>query len=104
MSHATSHNIITFCWGTFFVVWLFAAFFTKRTVQSETAAERFRYVIPMLIAWFFLFRGQRLGSPLNTQIIPQTDAILILSSFLCLCGLAFCLWARAVIGRHWSGP
>src|SRR6476661_10937762 len=96
-------NISTTCWGIFFIVWVLAALFTKRTVQRETAAQRFRYLIPMVIGWYLLFRGYRLPSPLNIHIIPQTDAILVLSSILCICGVAFCFWARAVLGRNWSG-
>jgi protein-S-isoprenylcysteine O-methyltransferase len=103
MSHVTLRNIIPACWGIFFVVWVLAALFTKRTVQRETAAERFRYIIPMLIGWYFLFRGQRLPRPFNIQIIPQTDAVLVVAAILCACGVAFCLWARAVLGRNWSG-
>src|SRR6476659_1547048 len=103
MSHLALRNIITACWGTFFLVWVLAALFTKRTVQRETAARRFRYVVPMVIGWYFLFRGQRLPRPFNIQIISQTDAVLVVAAILCLCGLGFCLWARAVLGRNWSG-
>ncbi len=103
MSHVTVQNVIPVCWGIFFIVWVVAALFTKRTVYRESAAQRFRYVIPILIGWFLLFRGYRLPAPLNIRIIPQADAILAVSSISCLCGLGFCLWARAVLGRNWSG-
>ena len=96
-------NILPGCWGIFFVVWLLAALSTKRTISSETAARRFRYLIPVLIGWFLLFRGRRLPSPFSIPIIPQTDAILVVSSILCVSGLGLCLWARAVLGRNWSG-
>ena len=96
-------NIISACWGVFFVVWVLAAIFTKRTVYSESPARRLRYVIPIVIGWYLLFRGHRLPQPFNNRIIPVTDAILVVSSILCLCGLGFCLWARAVLGRNWSG-
>ena len=96
-------NIITICWGIIFVVWVLAAIFTKRTVYHESAVRRLRYLIPIVIGWFLLFRGRRLPSPFNTPLIPQTDTILVVSSILCVCGLAICLWARAVLGRNWSG-
>ena len=96
-------NIISACWGVFFIVWLLAAIFTKRTVYNESAARRFRYLIPILIGWYLVFRGHRLPRPFNIQIISQTDAILVVSSILCLCGLGFCLWARATLGTNWSG-
>jgi protein-S-isoprenylcysteine O-methyltransferase Ste14 len=96
-------NIISTCWGVFCVVWLLAALFTKRTVYREDAVRRFRYLIPILFGWFLIFRGYRLPRPFSFDIIPQTDAILIAAAILCLSGLGLCLWARAVLGRNWSG-
>jgi protein-S-isoprenylcysteine O-methyltransferase Ste14 len=96
-------NIITICWGIFFVVWVLAAIFTKRTVYHESGVRRLRYMIPIVIGWFLLFRGHRLPYPFSIEIVPQTDAILVGSSILCMCGLGICLWARAVLGRNWSG-
>jgi protein-S-isoprenylcysteine O-methyltransferase Ste14 len=98
-----ARNIITVCWGAFFVVWVLAALFTKRTVYHESGARRLRYMIPIALGWFLVFRGYRLGTPFNIQVIPQTEAILVAAAILCLCGLGFCLWARAVLGRNWSG-
>ena len=95
--------IISTCWGVFVVVWLLAALFTKRTVYHESGARRLRYIIPILFGWFLVFRGYRLGPPFNIRIIPETEAILVAAAILCLCGLGFCLWARAVLGRNWSG-
>ncbi|MFN2624303.1 MAG: hypothetical protein ABR611_15825, partial [Chthoniobacterales bacterium] len=96
-------NIISICWGIFFVVWVVTAVFAKRTVYRQSGAERLRYMGVIVIGWYLLFRGHRLPSPFNVDIIPQTDAILVLSSILCVAGLGFCLWARAVLGRNWSG-
>jgi len=95
--------IISTCWGVFVVVWVLAALFTKRTVYHESGARRLRYIIPILFGWFLVFRGYRLGPPFNIRIIPETEAILVAAAILCLCGLGFCLWARAVLGRNWSG-
>jgi protein-S-isoprenylcysteine O-methyltransferase Ste14 len=96
-------TIIAACWGVFFIVWVLAAIFTKRTVYRESGAQRLRYVLPIIIGWFLLFRSYRLPYPLNLQLIPQTDAILVLAAILCVCGVSFCVWARAVLGRNWSG-
>ena len=100
---SVAKNIISACWGAFFLVWVLAALFTKRTVYHESGARRLRYIIPVLFGWFLVFRGHRLPPLFNLDIIPQTDAILVAAAILCLCGLGFCLWARAVLGRNWSG-
>jgi protein-S-isoprenylcysteine O-methyltransferase Ste14 len=96
-------NIISACWVAFCVVWALASLFTKRTVYHESGARRLGYIIPILFGWFLVFRGNRLPPPFNPHIIPQTDAILVAAAILCFCGLGFCLWARAVLGRNWSG-
>lgn len=96
-------NIISTCWGVFFVVWVLAALFTKRTVYHESGARRLRYMIPIALGCYLVFRGYRFGPPFNIHFIPQTDAILVAAAILCLGGLGFCLWARAVLGRNWGG-
>jgi len=94
---------ISACWGVFVVVWVLAALFTKRTVYHESGTRRLRYIIPIVLGWFLVFRGRRFLSPFNFDIIPQTETILLAAAILCLCGLGLCLWARAVLGRNWSG-
>ena len=98
-----AENIVTTCWGVFFVVWVLAAIFTKRTVHHESGTRRLRYLIPVVLGWYLVFRGYRLGPPFNIHIIPRTHAILVAAAILCVGGLGFCLWARAVLGRNWSG-
>ena len=95
--------ILPICWGIFFVVWIVAAIFSKRTVYHESGARRLRYLAPVVFGWNLLFRGARLPPPLNLRLIPQTDAILIVAAILGIAGLGLCLWARSVLGRNWSG-
>jgi protein-S-isoprenylcysteine O-methyltransferase Ste14 len=96
-------NIISACWIIFLVVWLLAAIFTKRTVYRESRAQRLRYTIPILIGCYLLFRGYHLPYPFNARIIPHTSPVLVAAAILGVSGLAFCFWARAVLGGNWSG-
>jgi protein-S-isoprenylcysteine O-methyltransferase len=96
-------NIIGTCWGIFFIVWLLAAIFTKRTVYHESGVRRLRYLIPVVIGCYLVFRGYRLPPPFNVHLLPETDAILVAAAILCVCGVTFCIWARLVLGRNWSG-
>jgi len=96
-------NIITICWVVFMVVWVLAALFTKRTVYHQSGARHLRYIAPMVLGWYLVFRGYRLRPPFNTHLFPQTEVILVAAAILCLCGLGCCLWARAALGRNWSG-
>jgi protein-S-isoprenylcysteine O-methyltransferase Ste14 len=95
--------IISASWGVFCVVWLLAALFTKRTVYHESLDRRLRYIIPIALGCYLVFRGYRFGPPFNIRFIPETEAVLVAAAILCLCGLGLCLWARAVLGRNWSG-
>ena len=98
-----ANNIISSCWDAFIVVWLLAAIFTKRTVYRESGAQRLGHMIPILIGCYLLFRSYRFPYPFNFRIIPHNDFILIAAAILCVCGVSFCFWARAVLGRNWSG-
>ena len=95
-------QIINSCWSIFIAVWLLAAIFTKRTVYRQSGAQRFAYMLPVVIGCWLLFRGPRRADPFNVPIIPHADARA------CRChpmhrGLGFCFWARAALGRNWSG-
>jgi protein-S-isoprenylcysteine O-methyltransferase Ste14 len=96
-------NVISFCWTLFAVIWLLAAFATKKTVYKESGAQRLRYIIPLLLGWFLLARGHRLSDPLNHRVIPHVDALAWIGAVLCVAGLIFCVWARFTLGRNWSG-
>jgi protein-S-isoprenylcysteine O-methyltransferase Ste14 len=96
-------NIINACWLVFVVVWVVAAASTKRSVYRESRAQRFRYWILLVIAYFLLIKGHRLPYPLGAHIIPHTRATAWTGAVLCIVGLAFTIWGRATLGRNWSG-
>jgi protein-S-isoprenylcysteine O-methyltransferase len=101
--HSLARNIIAICWGLFAVVWILAALSTKRTAYRETSFQRFRYMVPIVIGWILVFRGHRFGYPLNVRIISRAHPVLIAAVILCIFGVALCVWARAILGRNWSG-
>lgn len=96
-------QIINSCWSVFIAVWLLAAIFTKRTVYRQPGAQRLGYMLPVVIGCWLLFRGSHRAAPFNVPIIAHADALLVAAAILCICGLGFCFWARAALGRNWSG-
>jgi protein-S-isoprenylcysteine O-methyltransferase Ste14 len=96
-------DIIPACWILFCVIWLLAAASTKRSIYRESGAQRLRYWILLVLAFLLLTKRYRLPYPLHVRIISSTDAVQWMAAILCLLGLAFCVWARATLGRNWSG-
>ena len=96
-------DIIRACWILFSVIWLLAAASTKRSIYRESRAQRLRYWILLVLAFLLLTRAPRLPYPLNVRIIPATETVGWMAGILCIAGLLFCLWARAALGRNWSG-
>ena len=101
--YSLSIEIIRVCWLTFAVVWLLAAFVNKRSIYKENRWQRLRYSILLVVGYLLLANGNRLGHPLAFRVIPRSNVIALGSALLCIAGLLFCLWARATLGRNWSG-
>ena len=102
-TYSLALDIISYCWFLFAVIWLIAAFWTKRSGYKESRWQRLGYVIPILVGGYLVFKGQRLSEPLNLRVIPHVDALAWTGVVLCIAGLAFCIWARFTLGRNWSG-
>ena len=96
-------DIIRACWILFSVIWLLSAVSTKRSIYRESGARRLRYWILLVLAFLLLTRRHRLPYPLDVRIISATEAVQWMAGILCIAGLAFCVWARATLGRNWSG-
>jgi protein-S-isoprenylcysteine O-methyltransferase Ste14 len=96
-------DIIPVCWILFCVIWLLAAASSKRSIYRESGVRRLRYWILLLLAFFLLTRRLRLPDPLDVRIIPATEVVQWMAGTLCIAGLGFCVWARATLGRNWSG-
>jgi protein-S-isoprenylcysteine O-methyltransferase Ste14 len=96
-------DIIRACWIIFSVIWLLAAASTKRSIYRESGARRLRYWVLLVLAFLLLTKRHRLPYPLDVRIISETKAVEWIAGILCIAGLAFCVWARATLGRNWSG-
>src|SRR5215467_10042683 len=102
-AYALAIGIIRGCWLVFVAIWLVAAVSTKRTVYRETRAQRLRYWVWLVIAYFLLLYGPQMPYPLNLRIVPHVAPTAWAAAILCATGLAFALWARVTLGRNWSG-
>lgn len=102
-THLLAIRIVSACWIIFGVVWLALAQTTKRSVYRESSKERMRYWLLLVFAYFLLTRGHRFSHPLDAHLDSNNATLAWLGAALCSVGLAFALWARATLGRNWSG-
>jgi protein-S-isoprenylcysteine O-methyltransferase Ste14 len=102
-AYSSGIGVIRICWIIFVVVWLLGAVSTKRTIYRESSAERARYWILLVIAYFLVFRSNTLPRPLDWLAIPHTKSSAWTGAFLCVSGLLFATWARVILGGNWSG-
>jgi protein-S-isoprenylcysteine O-methyltransferase Ste14 len=95
---------IGFCWLAFVVVWLLAAANTKRTAERPGNQLGYRLIWIAAFALLYLSRpGRNALGPLGTVILPADLALVGFGLVMTIAGLALAFWARATLGRNWSG-
>ena len=102
-AYSLAIDIIRGCWLVFVAIWVIAAISTKRTVYRESQAQRLRYWVWLVIAYFLLLYGPRLPYPLSLRIVPHVAPTAWVAAVSCVIGLVFASWARVTLGRNWSG-
>lgn len=85
------------------VLWIFAAFSTKRTVYRESTVNRLRYMVLLILGYVVTVYARRFPFPLSLRILPADGIVGWSGAILCAAGLIFALWARVTLGRNWSG-
>ena len=93
-------QIVAACWGVLLIVWFVLALVLGQRGRHSTRVWWLRLVAiaVLLIAVYFIARGR---APSLGQPTPGTA---LGGAVLCVAGLAFALWARITMGRHWQMP
>ena len=92
--------VIALCWAIFVAVWAVSALFVKRTVERSLGWARLAGLAG-IIAVYYLVAHQFPG--LRQPLWSPTASIGVIADLLTVTGLAVALWARAALGRNWSG-
>src|SRR6266481_7649423 len=82
--------------------WLVSAFKLKKTKKRESWSQRFRYVLPLVVAFYLLRRGAHYGW-LGARFVPANDAAAWVGVALTAAGVGIAFWARWHLGTNWSG-
>ena len=89
-------------WLLFGVYWIISAFKLKKTKKRESWSQRFRYVLPLLVA-SYLFQPRAHYGWLGARFVPESDAATWIGVVLTAAGVAIAIWARWHLGTNWSG-
>ena len=92
--------IIALCWITFYVVWMIAALFTKRT--AERTAWRSIWWIWLFVAAFMFWVRRSILFSVNAALWQVTPRLGIVADTVTITGLLITLWARRALGTNWS--
>src|SRR5262245_44317446 len=94
-------RFIAVCWVIFIGVWFIAAWFAKRTVERSGIPARWIVAIAAILlvgtrSWWLPFAS-------GASLWHATASLAAVAAALTATGLLVALWARAVLGRNWSG-
>ncbi len=96
-------TICSFLWVAWLVIWMVWAFGTKRTERRESTSSRLSYTVLTVAAFWLMFAGDVPRVWLRTRLYPPTSWTNWLGIAVTAVGLGFAIWARAYLGRNWSG-
>ena len=103
MDFSSSRQWIQGLWILFGLYWLVSAFKLKKTKRRESWLERLRYVLPLVVASWFLFQGAAQYGWLGGRLVPDSAAVQWIGVLLTAVGVAIAIWARWHLGTNWSG-
>jgi protein-S-isoprenylcysteine O-methyltransferase Ste14 len=90
-------------WLAWLAYWLAAARNVKPARRRESPASRLLTIVLTIPAAVLLaVRGPWLPW-LSARFLPDTMIVYLLGLLMVVAGLAFAIWARAHLGRNWSG-
>lgn len=95
-------RLINALWILTGIYWFLTALRAKTAVRKEQNASRVLHIVVMCIAFDLLFGSARYGL-LGARYVPAKAWIAWTGFSLAAAGIAFAVWARAMLGANWSG-
>jgi protein-S-isoprenylcysteine O-methyltransferase Ste14 len=96
-------HLILLLWVLWGLYWLISAAGTKVTQRREALGSRLAHVLPLLIGGVLIGWRNVPWHWLAVRLWPRSLAAYWIGVALIAAGLAFSVWARAHLGRNWSG-
>jgi protein-S-isoprenylcysteine O-methyltransferase Ste14 len=99
----TPAGIVSDLWILFALYWLVSALNRKKTKRRESIVQRLLYILPLLAAFYLLYRYNFGHGWLGTRFVPDTPLMQWLAVLITAAGVAIAFWARFHLGSNWSG-
>jgi len=94
-------TILSIAWLVFWGYWLISAVTSYAPVQRrESHVSRLLYGIFVILSMLILFWAQNNST---YRFVPDTTAVKVIGVVITFLGLGFAVWARAHLGKYWSG-
>jgi protein-S-isoprenylcysteine O-methyltransferase Ste14 len=97
------HNLLTAMWLGWAAYWWVLSRNVKTTVRHEPLGSRLLHIVPLVLAALLLWLPRIPLPLLGERFLPLAAWPFWLGAVLTAVGLLFAVWARAHIGRNWSG-
>jgi protein-S-isoprenylcysteine O-methyltransferase Ste14 len=96
------HRSLVIAWLAIVVVWLVAAPFASRVVKRQSWGSRLLTMLVGFVSFGLLFIAPWRRGALALPVIPHSRPMAIIGVALTYAGFAIAIWARLILGRHWS--
>jgi protein-S-isoprenylcysteine O-methyltransferase Ste14 len=96
-------RLILGLWVAWALYWFVSALRAKATVRREAPSSRYLYVVLGITGGLLIGWPTDRGAWLAQRLWPPSPTSYWIGVALLCAGLAFSVWARAVLGRNWSG-
>jgi protein-S-isoprenylcysteine O-methyltransferase Ste14 len=94
-------QVVAACWAVLVVVWFVLALVLGQRGRHSTRVWwlRLAAIAVLLLAVYFITRARP-----PPALAQPTERVALAGALLCIAGLAFAVWARLTMGRHWQVP
>ena len=96
-------RLVGWLWWGWGLYWMLSALRNKATQRRESLPSRLAHLLPLALGGALIAWPQPPGSALGWRLWPPSLAAYWMGVALVITGLAFAVWARAHLGRNWSG-
>jgi protein-S-isoprenylcysteine O-methyltransferase Ste14 len=96
-------QLILWLWCAWGLIWVVAALRSKATQRRESLWSRLTHVVPLVIGGVLLGWRDLPWGALTLRLWPRSFGAYLLGLVLLVAGLGVAVWARAYLGRNWSG-